>query len=155
MALYVKLKKKPSHLIKDYFLSIFWLNGFVRLYLEILLDGLIYTLINVKSELFINFALDGFSYLILVGFVFLVVYSTFYIIIYTRRTPIAIWKKSISEYLVETYRSNNGILMYHLIFIFRRVALAINVCLYNALGANTHLSLHVICQCIVVFLMMT
>ena len=40
---YVKIKKKPMKIIKELVFSLFFLNGFVRLFLELLLDGILYT----------------------------------------------------------------------------------------------------------------
>jgi len=74
--LYLKFKKKDTSVL-------IYANGFVRIYLEILLDGILYVSVNLRSLKFIGF-LDAFSYLLLIAFALIVILFTLFLISYSK-----------------------------------------------------------------------
>lgn len=147
LALYLKIKKKPiKEGVKKHLKTILWFNGFIRLYFEILLDGILYVLINLRSQKFINFTMDIFSYLFMAGFTFFVMAFTIFKVYYIKKTPTSKWKDSLKEILIETNHKSPGIMVYHLTFLIRRLILSINAVMFGALGGNAHISIHFFCQ---------
>ena len=143
LMIYLKIKKKLiKQQLKKHMLAIFWFNGFIRLYLEVLLDGIIYIMVNIRSEKFIDLTMDTFSYILMGSFLILVIVFSIFQIIYTSKTIISKWKKSINELLVETNMQNAGVLMYHIIFVVRRIVLSLNAVLFGILGVYPHISIH-------------
>ena len=150
--IYLKIKKKPIAPVKEKLKYVFLANGLIRLYMEILLDGLIYALINLRSLKFLG-VMDAFSYLILSAFTCFVIFFSVFIVIYTKNTTIEKWSQKIRELLTETNQLKKGILAYHLIFIVRRVIIAINVILLGSFHPNVHISIHAVSQFIVLMLL--
>lgn len=74
VAIYMKVKKRPvKPAISKHFKSIYVYNGFVRLYLEILLDGIIYMFLNMRSKMLMSLTLDATSYFFMAIYFILVV----------------------------------------------------------------------------------
>ena len=65
--IYLKCKKKDLTPVKQKLKYVFLANGFIRIYMEILLDGILYAMVNLRSLKFFNF-MDAFSYLFLLAF---------------------------------------------------------------------------------------
>lgn len=141
----MKIKKKPLNTIKEKLKIVFLANGFIRIYLEILLDGLLYILINLRSLKFLG-PIDAFSYLLLAAFTCFVIFFTVFFVIYTKNTEIHKWSSKIKELLAETNEIKSGVLAYHLTFILRRVIISFNVIMLGSFNANLHISLHAIPQ---------
>ena len=143
--LYLKFKKKDTSVLKKRLKSIFYVNGFVRIYLEILLDGILYVSVNLRSLKFIGF-LDAFSYLLLIVFTLIVILFTLFLISYSKETEISKWSSKFHEMLTETSMTKGGVLVYHLTFTLRRLAITINVIMLGALDPNIHITIHVLIQ---------
>ena len=103
--------------------------------------------------MFIDLTLDTLSYVLMSSFLILLICVVLLILIYPKTTSISKWNKSIKEFLAETNLKYSGIVMYHMVFIIRRVILCINIIMFNSLGANSHISIHVACQVLVVLIM--
>mmetsp|Transcript_15435 Transcript_15435/g.17896 ORF Transcript_15435/g.17896 Transcript_15435/m.17896 type:complete len:178 (+) Transcript_15435:32-565(+) len=145
---YLKIRKRSVKPIRDKLIYVFFLNGFVRMYLENLLDGILYALVNLRSLKFVDFV-DGFSYLFMSAFIVFSIFFTVFIVIYTKTTLIQKWSESIKEFLMETNSKKSGILVYHLVFILRRLVLSVNAILLGIFLPNVHISIHVVCQLVV------
>lgn len=133
---------------------VFVVNGFIRIYLEILLDGILYVFVNIRALMFVNFV-DAFSYFFLVVFACFAIFATVFFCFYTKKVDIQKWSEKTKELLSETNATHKGVLSYHLIFIIRRVILAINAILLGSLNPNVHISIHAVSQLIVVCLITT
>ena len=150
--LYLKIKKKDTAVIKQKLKFVFAANGFVRIYLEILLDGILYIFINLRSVKFIN-VLDAFSYILLLVFALIVISFTIFLVQYARSTDAQKWSTKLQEILTETPMTKDGVLAYHLTFILRRVGIAINVIMLGTLDPNIHITLHCLNQAVVLGMM--
>jgi hypothetical protein len=138
-------KKKDTTVIKDKIKYIFVANGLIRIYMEILLDGILYVFVNLRNLKFLSF-LDAFSFMFLLAFAVFVIFFSVFFVVYTRGTEISKWNGKILELLSETNRTNKGVLVYHLVFILRRIVIAINVIMLGTFNPNIHISIHVVCQ---------
>lgn len=145
--LFLKYKKKETSIVKEKLKDIFYINGFLRIYMEILLDGILYIFINLRSLLFINI-LDAFSYILLLAFALLIICFTLFLISYSRGTEMMKWSSKIHEILTETSKTKGGVLVYHLTFILRRVGITLNVIMLGAFDPNIHITIHVLIQVI-------
>lgn len=118
-AIYLKIRKRSMKPIKQKLYHVFVLNGLIRIYMEILLDGLLYIFVNLRAMKFIN-TIDAFSYIFLFVFLGFVIFSIVFFVIYTKKVNISKWSGKIEELLSETNMKKPGVLMYHLIFCLRR-----------------------------------
>lgn len=127
----------------------FLANGFIRIYMEILLDGILYAMVNMRTLKFFGF-IDAFSYLFLLAFTCLVIFFTVFIVVYTKNIQISKWSEKIKEILTETNLTKSGVLTYQLVFTIRRLILCSNIIILGALDPNIHITFHAVCQFVVV-----
>ncbi|CAI2363489.1 unnamed protein product [Moneuplotes crassus] len=151
--LYLKLKKKDTSVVIKKLKFIFFANGFVRIYLEIMLDGIIYSLVNLRSVQF-NGVFDAFSYITLFVFVLLVIGFNSFIVFYATCTEMSKWSHKFEEILTETPMTKGGVVAYHMTFTLRRVALSINIIMLGVLDPNIHITFHVLVQAITIQVML-
>ncbi|CAI2364649.1 unnamed protein product [Moneuplotes crassus] len=151
--LFLKFYQKNTSEVSKKLKFIFFVNGFIRIYLEIMLNGIIYSFVNLRSVQFNSIA-DIFSYLTLLAFVLLVIGCNLFIISYSVSTELSKWSHKLKEFLTETLITKGGIITYHLTFVLRRVALSINIIMLGVLGPNIHITFHVLVQAITIQVML-
>jgi len=147
--IFLKIKKKDTSVIKKKLKFIFFANGFVRIYFEIMLDGIIYVFVNIRSAQF-NGPADAFSYLTLVAFALMVIGFNLFIVSYAASTEMTKWSTKFQEILTETPMTKGGVLVYHLTFVLRRTVIAVNVVMLGVLDPNIHITIHFLIQLVTI-----